>query len=165
MSATVRVATADDIPAIRAIYGAAVRGSVATFDTADPPDSYWQHKVASTEPGHHVVVVEDAGAIVGFAFAGAFRPRPAYSHTRETSIYLAAAATGRGLGKLTYGHLLALLRSDGMHTAMAVVAEPNPASCALHRAFGFELVGTLREVGRKFDRWIDTRWYQLMLEP
>ena len=69
------------------------------------------------------------------------------------------------MGRLTYSHLLALLREDRMHCAIAVVAQPNPASNALHEALGYELIGTLREVGRKFDRWIDTRWYQLLLEP
>jgi len=163
MPATVRAATPGDVPAISAIYGHSVQHTVATFDTADPPESYWQDKVASTEPGHHVIVVEEDGVVAGFAFAGSFRPRPAYSHTRETSIYLADSVVGRGLGTLTYSHLLALLRSDGMHTAIAVVAEPNPASCALHESLGFEVIGTLREVGWKFNRWVDTRWYQLLL--
>jgi phosphinothricin acetyltransferase len=153
------------VTSISAIYGYAVRDSVATFDMEDPPPDYWRTKVTSTEPGDHVVVVEDGATVVGFAYSTAFRPRPAYARTRETSIYLAPAASGRGLGRLTYTHLLSLLRADGMHTAVAVVAQPNPASTALHESLGFELVGTLREVGRKFGRWVDTRWYQLLLEP
>lgn len=165
VSATIRAAIPDDVPAMSAIYGQAVRASVATFDLIDPPDSYWLDKLASTEPGDHAIVVTEAGSVVGFAYASAFRSRPAYGRTRETSIYLASTAVGRGLGDLTYAHLLALLVADGVHTAVAVVAEPNPASCALHESLGFELVGTLREVGQKFNRWIDTRWYQLMLEP
>lgn len=165
MPPTIRPATPADVPAIAAIYGQAVRASVATFDTADPPHSYWRDKLASTEPGDHTVVVEDAGAVAGYAESCAFRPRPAYARTRETSIYLAPAAVGRGLGRLTYSHLLSLLRADRMHSAVAVVAQPNPASTALHESLGYEIVGTLREVGRKFDRWIDTRWYQLLLEP
>ncbi len=154
-----------DVPAIAAIYGQAVRASVATFDTTDPPESYWHDELARPDPGHHVVVLEDAGSVVGYAYSSAFRPRPAYGRTRETSIYLAPEAVGRGLGRLAYSHLLSLLRADGVHSALAVVALPNPASTALHESLGYELVGTLREVGRKFDRWIDTRWYQLLLEP
>lgn len=165
MSMAIRVATAADLPAIRAIYGQSVRETVATFDTDDPPAAYWQAKLDSTAPGDHTIVVEEAGTVVGFAFSGPFRPRPAYLRTRETSIYLADGAVGRGMGRLTYTHLLDLLRADGIHTVMAVVAEPNPASCALHEALGFESVGTLREVGWKFDHWVDTRWYQLMLVP
>lgn len=159
----VRAATTDDLPAIARIYGHAVRETVATFDVTDPPDSYWQHKLTSTEPGDHVIVVVESAAVVGYAYSTSFRPRPAYARTRETSVYLAPDAVGRGLGRLAYTHLLDLLRADRMHCAVAVVAEPNPASVALHESLGFELVGTLREVGRKFDRWIDTRWYQLRL--
>jgi L-amino acid N-acyltransferase YncA len=161
----VRPATPADIPAIAQIYGYAVRDSVATFDVTDPPPSYWQKKLASAEVGDHVVVVEDAATVLGYAYSTAFRPRPAYAHTRETSIYLAPEAVGHGVGRLAYAFLISLLRDDRMHCAVAVVAEPNPASIALHESLGFELVGILREVGRKFDRWIDTRWYQLRLEP
>ena len=161
----IRPATPADAPVIAAIYGHAVRESVATFDATDPPLSYWQAKLSSREPGDHVVVVEDSGTVVGYAYSSQFRPRPGYRFTRETSIYLTPGATGRGLGRMTYLHLLELLRADRMHSAVAVVALPNPASVALHESVGFEVVGTLREVGRKFDRWIDTRWYQLGLEP
>ncbi len=80
-------------------------------------------------------------------------------------MYLTPEAVGRGLGRLVYSHLISLLRADRMHCAVAVMAEPNPASAALHESLGFEMVGVLREVGRKFDRWVDTRWYQLRLEP
>lgn len=164
VSASVRPANAADVPVLAEIYGDAVRSSVATFDVADPPLRYWHDKVASAEPGDHVIVVEEAGVVIGYAYSAAFRPRPAYAATRETSIYLAPQALGRGLGRLTYEHLLALLRADQMHCAVAVVAMPNPASVALHESLGFELVGTLREVGRKFDRWVDTRWYQRRLD-
>lgn len=146
------------------IYGRAVRETIATFDTSDPPESYWSEKVSSTDPGCHVVVVENAGVVVGYAYSSVFRARPAYGRTRETSIYLAPEAVGHGLGKLAYSHLISLLRADQMHSAVAVVAQPNPASTALHESLGYELVGTLHEVGRKFGRWIDTRWYQLLLE-
>lgn len=161
----VRAATVDDVPAIAEIYGYAVRESVATFDVTDPPPSYWHEKVTSRQPGDHTLVVESHSAVVGYAYSSAFRPRPAYARTRETSVYLRPDAVGQGLGRMTYERLLELLRADGIHTAIAVVAEPNPASVALHESFGFELVGVLHEVGRKFDRWVDTRWYQLRLEP
>lgn len=165
MSPLIRSATPSDIPAIVRIYGHAVRTSVATFDVRNPPSAYWQEKVASNGLGDHVVVVEDDDTVLGYAYSSPFRPRPAYARTRETSVYLAPEAVGHGLGRLTYAHLLSLLREDRMHCAVAVVAEPNPASVGLHESLGFTLVGTLREVGRKFGRWIDTRWYQLSLEP
>jgi L-amino acid N-acyltransferase YncA len=160
---TLRPATPADVADITAIYGHAVHTGVATFDVEDPPPDYWRAKIGSTAPGDHVLLVEEGRSAVGFAYSTAFRQRPAYARTRETSIYLAPDAVGRGLGRLAYTRLLSLLRDDGMHTAVAVVAQPNPASTALHEALGFELVGTLREVGRKFDRWVDTCWYQLLL--
>ena len=153
------------MPVIARIYGYAVRESVATFDVADPPLSYWQEKLSSEESGDHLLVVEDEGTVVGYAYSSRFRPRRAYARTRETSIYLMPERVGQGLGRPAYSRLLELLRADRIHSAVAVVAEPNPASVALHESLGFELVGTLREVGRKFDRWVDTRWYQLCLEP
>ena len=154
-----------DVPAIATAYGVAVRESVATFDVTDPPDDYGLARIHSRERGDHVLAVDDGGEVVGFAYSSPFRPRPAYAATRETSIYLQPGAVGRGLGRLAYTHLLAALRADGVHCAVAVIAQPNPASVALHRSFGFQLVGTLREVGRKFDRWVDTAWYQLLLAP
>lgn len=165
VSPVVRPATPGDVPAISQIYGYAVRQSVATFDVTDPPLDYWQEKLSSDEPGDHIIVVADAGTVVGYAYSSRFRPRPGYARTRETSVYLTPEAVGRGLGRRAYSHLLSLLREDRMHCAVAVVAEPNPASVALHESLGFELVGILRDVGRKFDRWVDTRWYQLSLEP
>lgn len=92
--------------------------------------------------------------------SSAYRPRPAYRPTREVSVYLAEAARGRGLGRALYDELLARLAADGVHTALALVATPNPASEALHRACGFRHIGTMTEVGYKFGRWIDTAWYE-----
>jgi phosphinothricin acetyltransferase len=159
-----RPATDADLGAIAEIYGHAVRHSVATFDLGDPPMEYWAAKIASSERGDHVLVADAKQRVVGFAYSTAFRPRPAYASTRETSIYLAPDVVGAGLGRRLYSELLDLLRKDGTHAAVAVVAQPNPASNALHESCGFELVGTLREVGRKFDRWVDTRWYELLLD-
>ena len=162
----VRAATAADLPAIAAIYGHAVHTSVATFDLEDPDLAYWQAKLDSAHPGDHLLVAEDAdGQVVGYACSGSFRPRPAYDATRETSVYLAPDATGRGVGTALYTRLLELLREAGVHLVVAVVAQPNPASTALHRSMGFREVGTLEEVGHKLGRWVSTTWFQLLLEP
>ena len=108
-------------------------------------------------------MADDGGEVVGFAYSSTYRPRPGYRLTRETSVYLAEQARGRGLGRRLYDVLLPRLAADGMHVALALVALPNPASVALHEACGFEHLGTMREVGRKFDRWLDTAWYQRIL--
>lgn len=161
----VRTATSADIRAVAAIYGEAVRHSVATFDLADPPAAHWQAKLDSTAVGDHVLVLDVGGEVTGFAYSGAFRPRPAYAETRETTIYLRADATGQGLGRRLYTELLRRMTRDGVHLAVAAVAQPNDASNALHEGLGYTVVGTFTEVGRKFDRWVDTRWYQRLLGP
>ena len=156
----VRAATAADLPALAEIYNDAVRHSVATFDVEPQPAELFADRVSSARPGDHVVVAQVRGRVVGMAYAATYRPRPAYDGTRETSIYLAPDARGAGLGRVLYDELLARVDADGIHVCLAVIAEPNAASEALHEAVGFERVGTLREVGRKFDRWVDTTWWQ-----
>jgi phosphinothricin acetyltransferase len=160
---TIRSATEDDLAGIAAIYDEQVRTAIATFDLEPPPMSYWAHRLASRAPGDHVVVDVEAGDVVGFAYSSTYRPRPGYRLTRETSVYLAEGARGRGRGRRLYDDLLPRLGADGMHVALALIALPNAASVALHEACGFEHLGTMREVGRKFDRWLDTAWYQRML--
>jgi L-amino acid N-acyltransferase YncA len=156
----IRPATADDVPGIAAIYDEQVRTAISTFDLEPPRTSYWSHLLASEEPGDHFLVADDDGSVAGFAYAGSYRPRPGYRLTRETSVYLDPAFRGRGLGRRLYGDLLPRLTADGMHVALALIALPNPASVALHEACGFAHLGTMRQVGHKFDRWIDTAWYQ-----
>ena len=159
-----RTATDADLPAIADIYNDAVRSSVATFDVDVQPPELFAARVASTRPGDHVVVALEGGRVVGMAYAATYRPRPAYDGTRETSVYLAPGARGRGVGRALYTELLRRVDADGIHVVLAVIAEPNEPSAGLHAALGFERVGTLREVGRKFDRWVDTTWWQRVRE-
>ena len=159
----IRTATEQDLPAIKAIYDHEVLTGIATFDMEPPPREYWERRLRSTDSGDHLLVAEVEGTVLGYAYSAPYRARPAYARTRETSIYLAPDAAGRGLGRAAYDELLTRLRADGMHVALAVIALPNPASEALHRAFGFERVGVLPEVGHKFDRWIDTAFWAVRL--
>jgi L-amino acid N-acyltransferase YncA len=158
----VRTAVAADLPAMTAIYNESVAASVVTFDVEPRPDDHYAARVSSTRPGDHVVVAESGGAVVGLAYAATYRPRTAYDGTRETSVYVGSGATGRGLGRALYGELLRRVDADGIHTCIAVIAVPNAASEALHAAFGFTHVGTLREVGQKFGRRVDTAIWQRM---
>jgi L-amino acid N-acyltransferase YncA len=159
----IRPATNADLPAAKAIYDVHVHHGIATFDVEPPPLDYWRARLESTEPGDHFLVADDGGAAVGYAYSSAYRPRPGYRHTRETSVYVSESAIGRGTGRRLYDALLAALRKDGVRTALAVVALPNDASRALHRACGFRQVGVMHEVGWKHDRWIDTEWWELSL--
>jgi phosphinothricin acetyltransferase len=159
----VRPATKADLLGASAIYDEQVRHGISTFDLEPPPTTYWEHRLASREPGDHFLVADHDGEIVGFAYSSEYRPRPGYRLTRETSVYLGEQARGQGLGRRMYDDLLDRVRADGIHVALAIVALPNPASVALHEACGFEHLGTMREVGWKFDRWLDTAWYQKVL--
>jgi phosphinothricin acetyltransferase len=161
----IRPATDADLPAAKAIYDEHVHHGIATFDVEPPPLDYWRDRLESTEHGDHFLVADQDGAPVGYAYSSAYRPRPGYRHTRETSVYVADAAQGRGAGRHLYDALLDALRADGMRTALAVVALPNDASRALHRACGFAPVGVMHEVGFKHGRWIDTEWWELSLSP
>jgi phosphinothricin acetyltransferase len=175
----VRPAQAADLAEIAAIYGHAVRTSTATFDVDEPPLSFWQAKLASQAQGDHFLVAHspaapdlvapgrmagENGRVLGYAYSTSFRPRPAYQLTREASVYLTPGATGRGLGSQLYGELLDLLRADHVHLVVSVVAQPNPASTAMHRKLGFTEVGTLDEVGFKFGAYVSTTWFQLRLD-
>lgn len=162
----VRPAAPADLPAIAAVYDHQVATGVATFDLEPQGTAYWEGRLAAIGPGTHLLVAEldeAAGVVVGYAASSPYRPRPAYDRTREVSVHLDPAAQGRGVGTALYEHLLDLLRADGIHTVLAVVALPNPASQGLHRRCGFTPAGVLREVGHKHGRWIDTELWQQQL--
>ncbi|MDR7255242.1 phosphinothricin acetyltransferase [Nocardioides sp. BE266] len=156
----IRRALPADLPAVSAIYAREAREGYATFDLEPRPMALWEEKL---ESGDHFLVAEHDGDVIGYASSAPFRPKPAYGHTRETGVYVAPGHQGLGTGRALYDALLARLVEDRVHTVVAGVALPNPASLALHRACGFEQVGVMREVGRKFDRWIDLAWLQKVL--
>jgi L-amino acid N-acyltransferase YncA len=156
----IRPATADDLTAITEIYNHEVDEGVATFDTEHRPISARATHLADGEP---LLVALDEVGVQGYASAFPYRPKLGYRFTREASIYVAPEGQGQGLGRRLYDALLAELDELGMHLVLAAVALPNPASIALHRACGFEEVGTMREVGHKHDRWIDVTWLQRKL--
>ena len=160
---TARPATEADLPSIKEIYDAEVLGGVSTFAVTPPDLAYWRERLTSTTRGDHVLVAAVDGAVVGYAYSGAYRPREAYAHTRETSVYLAESARGQGVGRQLYDGLLGRLRADAVRLLVAVVALPNDASRALHLACGFTSVGVLHEVGHKLGRWVDTELFELPL--
>jgi L-amino acid N-acyltransferase YncA len=162
----VRPAVEGDLFDIAAIYEHEIANSIATFDLEPPDSSYWHEKLAGNHPGDHLLVAVDADEdVVGYAYSWSFRPRPAYSLTRETSIYLDPSVRGKGVGQALYPALLDTMADSGVHTAVALVALPNPGSIRLHERCGFEKVGEMSEVGFKFDQWISVAWFQKMLNP
>lgn len=159
----VRSAELGDLPAIVTIYNYAVRETTATFDTEPVTVAGRSEWFAQFGGEHPLLVAESAGTVTGFAYYLPFRSRPAYGTSKESTIYVAPELHRRGVASALYAELLAVARSNGVHAMIAVLGGDNPASEALHRKFGFRFVGRLREVGRKFDRWVDTQYFELLL--
>ncbi|MFL5870342.1 MAG: GNAT family N-acetyltransferase [Solirubrobacterales bacterium] len=160
---TIADATPEHLDAIAAIYAEVVRTSPATFDIEPPSIDRWRELLGSTDPdaGHHLIVaLDDDGWVLGYAKSGPFMERAAYNSTCLTSVYVAADGRGRGVGTALYARLFELLDASPLRLATAGITEPNEASTALHRAFGFELVGTFDGVGVKFGRPWSVTWYQ-----
>ena len=148
---------------IASIYASVVLSSPATFDLEPPGLEHWQRILAGADAdlGHLLIVALDpAGAVLGYAKSGTFKEKAAYSTTCETSVYVAEGSRGAGIGDALYGALLPRLERSAARLAVAGLAEPNPASTALHRRHGFTPVGTFRGVGVKFGRAWDVTWHQ-----
>ncbi len=160
----VRTAGPGDAEAIRAIYNAAVTGSTATFDLRARTVAEQQAWMAGHDGAHPALVaVDDDGTVIGFGSLSPYRDRPAYATTVENSVYVATASRSRGVGRALLEALVELATRLGFHTVVARVGGANDASIRLHEACGFELVGTEREIGRKFGRWLDVVVLQRML--
>ncbi len=144
--------------AVRDIYAHYVLHSLATFEETPPTlEDMLARRRASVDLGLPYLVAEAGGQILGFAYAAPYRPRPAYRFTIEDSVYVADGLGGRGIGSALLGELIAHCERGPWRQMLAVVGDSaNAGSIALHRRFGFELAGTLRSVGFKFGRWVDT---------
>lgn len=158
--ALVRPATAADAAACLAIYEPYVRQTVISFETEVPTVPQMAGRIADFAASHAWLVLERDGELLGYAYAHRLGERAAYDWSCETSIYVASAARGLGVGRTLYRALLERLAGRGYRRAFALIALPNPASIAIHEGFGFETVGVLRRVGWKFGAWHDVAWMQ-----
>lgn len=155
----IRPATPDDSPAIAAIYGEAVRTGTASFELEPPTEEEMRRRQAAVIAGGYpyIVALDAAGAVLGYAYASAFRPRIAYRFTVENSVYVDPAAQGRGVGRALMDDLIARCEAAGFRQMVAVIGgSDNHGSIALHRACGFYDAGMLKATGFKFGRWLDT---------
>jgi L-amino acid N-acyltransferase YncA len=156
--ALIRPTTATDLDAIADIFAYYVTSTVISFETDPPGVTAWHDQLVHlAELGLPFLVADVDGAVAGYAYAGPWRTKPAYRFTVEDSVYLAPERRGTGLGRLLLHGLLGACEASGVRQVLAVIADTGePASRALHRAFGFTEVGRLTEVGHKHGRWIDT---------
>jgi L-amino acid N-acyltransferase YncA len=164
-NATLRAATDADMAAIAAIYRAAVLHGTASFEL-EPPDKaeMLRRFEAIAGAGYPYFVGELDGQIVGYAYASAYRTRPAYRFAVEDSVYMAPEVQGRGVGTLLLKALIDASTAKGYRLMVAVIGDSrNFASIALHRSAGFTFCGTIHSVGYKFGRWLDSVIMQLPL--
>ena len=153
----VRAATEADAPALAAIYGDAVLHGFGTFEEVAPsPADMDVRRRALQDQGLPYLVAEDDGVVLGFAYAGPFRPRAAYRYTLEDSVYVAPDAHGKGVGRAVLAAVIAACEALGVRQLMAVIGDSgNEGSIGLHRSLGFEQTGVGRSVGFKHGRWVD----------
>jgi L-amino acid N-acyltransferase YncA len=156
-SATIRPSHARDVQAITAIYAWNVLHGTGTFEL-EPPDfaEMTRRRDDVLSKALPWLVLEEAGRVLGYAYANHFRPRKAYRFCLEDSVYLAADAVGKGHGKRLLGELLAISEAAGARQMLAVIGDSeNLGSVGVHRALGFEPVGVMKAAGWKFERWLD----------
>jgi phosphinothricin acetyltransferase len=164
-----RIEPADErhAAAMAAIYDHAARTSPATFDLEGHPEDWWRREIAEADAvrGHFALVaLSGEDELLGYAKSGQYMERPAYDTTCLTSVYVAEAGRGRGVGAALYDALFERLETTDLKLAVAGIAEPNEPSTRLHLRHGFTFVGTFRGVGTKFGRSWDVSWYQRPLD-
>jgi phosphinothricin acetyltransferase len=160
----IRPAGPSDAEAIRSIYNVEVTGSTATFDLV-PRTMEEQLAWLADHRGAYpaVVAVDDHDSVLGFGSLSEYKNRPSYATTVENSVYVDARCRGQGVGGAVLEELIRLAVQHGFHSIIARIGGENRASIALHRACGFTVVGVEREVGRKFNRWLDVSVLQRLL--
>ena len=151
-----RPAVEGDLPAINRIYNEEIRTGVATFDleawSAERRAAWFAEHDPDETP---VLVAELGGTLVGFSYLSLFGGKPGYYHTRENTVFVDPAYQRRGIGQLLLDAIVEEARRVGAHALIARIEASNEASIEIHRRAGYELTGREREVGRKFDRWLD----------
>ena len=163
--ANIRMATPGDAAAVAAIYAPYCEGSAVSFEQVAPTPQEMAGRIATVNGHRPWIVLEDDGAVAGYAYATPHNERWAYRWSVNTAIYIARSHHRRGAGRALYTTLFDLLRNLGYYRAVAGITVPNAASVGLHEAMGFELVGVYRDIGYKLGAWRDVAWYQASLQP
>lgn len=154
----------EDAPAICEIYNDYIRNSVVTFEEEAVGKADMKNRIEQITEKFPWIVYEDHREILGYAYASEWKSRCAYKHSVETTVYLRKGAMRNGIGSALYAELITLLKKKKVHAIIGGIALPNEASIALHEKFGFEKIAQFREVGYKFDRWIDVGYWELILD-
>jgi len=159
----IRHATPDDADAVCRIYNHYVMNTIISFEEAPVAAVEMAARIEELSSTHPWYVYEESGTVVGYAYAGPWRSRPAYRDAVESTVYVESGLVGSGIGSKLYDALISELRRRSFHCAMGGIALPNAASVALHEKKGFIKVAHFREVGWKFQRRIDVGYWELVL--
>jgi phosphinothricin acetyltransferase len=160
----IRPAHADDVDRICDIYNHYVQHAVATFEESPVSREDMHGRIAEVQERYFWLVYENGfDGVIGYAYAGKWKTRAAYRFSVETSVYIDPAQCGKGIGRALYTELLARLRDTNVHSVVGGVAGDNPASFALHEAFGFRKVACFEQIGHKFGQWVGVTYFQLLL--
>jgi L-amino acid N-acyltransferase YncA len=160
----IREAVENDLSQILAIYNEVIANTTAVYDYK--PHTLGMRKQwfdTKKEHGFPVFVAEEDGKIMGLSSIGPFRAWAAYKYSVENSVYVAADERGKGIGKLLIPPLIDAAKKTNMHTIIAGIDASNEASLKLHQHFGFKEVAHFKEVGWKFERWLDLKFLQLIV--
>jgi L-amino acid N-acyltransferase YncA len=160
----VRQVTIEDAGQIAAIYEPVVRETAISFELEPPGPEEIARRIGSVTSGHPWLVSEEVGVVLGYAYATAFRQRPAYRWSIETTVYVHRDHRGRGVGRDLYRCLLDLSVLWGFANAYAGIALPNPASESLHTSLGFAPIGVFPRAGHKLGEWHDVGWWHRPLD-
>jgi L-amino acid N-acyltransferase YncA len=159
----IRDATPEDAAACAAIYTPYVRDTAITFESNPPSPPEMARRITAAQRAHAWVVLDEGGRVIGYAYGGPYKDRAAYQWSCEVSVYVELGRRRSGAGRALYEALFARLTERGYRMLVAGMTLPNDASVGLHRAMGFEPVGTFRRIGWKRDAWHDVTWTQRQL--
>ena len=159
----IRPASPSDAAAVAAIYNHYVATTTISFEEEDLTVAEMAQRIADVGAKLPWLVFEQDGAVLGYAYATPWRVRSAYRLSVESTVYVAPGHGGKGIGSALYRSLIGALREGGLQVVIGGIAQPNPASVALHESLGFEKVAHFRRVGRKFEQWIDVGYWELQL--
>ncbi|OQB25541.1 MAG: Phosphinothricin N-acetyltransferase [Firmicutes bacterium ADurb.Bin182] len=160
----IRLASLADCAQILIIYTPFILDTAVSFESEVPSPDEFRKRMAEVQSFFPWLVAESEGMIAGYAYASKHRDRAAYSWSADCSVYVRPEYQGKGIGTALYACLFEILKLQGFYSVFAGVSLPNAKSCALHESMGFYPVGIFRNAGFKFGRWIDTKWYGLILQ-
>lgn len=159
----VRTAQTEDVRAVCDIYNYYVKSSRVTFQEIPQAEDKVLERIEDSDPGHPCLVAELNGRVVGYVYAGSWKKRSAYRYAVELGIYVENGLTGKGIGPQLLKNIIDRLKHTEIHCLIAGITLPNPPSIRLFEGQGFKKVGEFREVGYKFDEWINVGYWQKLI--